>query len=337
MSLRRGVPLPKIRWLGLCVDHAEADNPIARLTPGQTERYAGWMLKSQRTLFFTAVSRETLDRARLLILSVREFGGRFSEEPLLVFVPESLDTGAAFRGVEGVDVVKLNSDERAGPYPFRAKVLACAQAEQRAQKDVGSLVWLSANCLVLGPPELLELDQEHDAAFRPVHIRNIGSLGAKPVDDYWQALYDAVGLSDTDLRVESMIGGEQLRPYYNTHCFSVDPRLGLMQQWQETFFRMVLDKGFQSGPCSDELHRIFLHQAVLSALVTKSVEPGRILVLAPEYSYPLHFHKELASDSRAGSLDQLVVPVYEDKSDLSVLKARGPLGTWVQKSGRAEA
>ncbi|UCG42084.1 MAG: hypothetical protein JSU73_09380 [candidate division WOR-3 bacterium] len=294
------------------------------------------MSRGRRVLFFTVVSGETLDRARLLALSLREFGGRFSEEPFLVFVPEGLDTRAAFRGVEGVDAAKLSSDERVGPYPFKTKVLACGQAEQKAHKDVGSLVWLSANCLVLGPPELFQLDQERDAAFRPVHVRNIGSLGTKPMDSYWQALYDALGLSDTDLRVESMIGGEQLRPYYNTHCFSVDPRLGLMQRWQETFFRMVMDKRFQSGLCSDELHRIFLHQAVLSALVTRTVEPGRILTLPPEYSYPLHFHEELPADFRAGPLDRVVVPVYEDRTDLSILRAGGPLGSWLQKSGEAK-
>ncbi len=295
------------------------------------------MSKAQRPLFFTVVSSETFACARLLALSLREFGGRLSMEPLLVFFPQGVGFEDTFRGVRGVEPVELGFDERVGSYPFWAKVLACAKAEKRARDDFGSLVWLGATCLVLGLPELLELDQKCDAAFRPVHIRNIGSLGAKSLDDYWQALYDAVELRDTDLRVEPMIGPEQLRPYYNTHCFSVDPRLGLMQQWQETFCQMVQDKRFQSGPCSDDLHRIFLHQAVLSALVTKILKPERIRALPPGYSYPLHFHNRLPVESRAESLDELVVPVYEDKTDLSVLRAREPFGSWLQNSGWAEA
>jgi hypothetical protein len=291
------------------------------------------MTNRQRVLFFTVVAPDTLDCARLMVSGLREFGGRLSQETVLAFVCPGLDTGGAFQGTEGVEEVELGFDERVRRYPFWAKVLACARAEKRAREDFGSLVWLSATCLVARPPELLELDQKHDAAFRPVHIRNVGSPGGKPLDDYWGALYDAVGLNDTDLRVEPMINPEQLRPYYNTHCFSVDPRLGLMRQWEEIFCRMVLDREFQSGPCSDDLHRIFLHQAVLSALVTKTVKPGRIRILPAEYSYPLHFHNKLPAEFRAGSLDELVVPVYEDKTDLSVLEANGQFGSWLQKSG----
>jgi len=268
-----------------------------------------------------------------MIQSLREFGGRLSGESLLAFAPEGVDIRDTFRGVPGVEAVELDFDERVGRYPFGTKVLACARAEQRAQKGFGSLVWLGATCLVTRPPELLELDQTHDVAFRPVHIRNVGSPGAEPLDDYWRALYDAVGLRDTDLRVEPMINPELLRPYYNTHCFSVNPRLGLMEQWQEMFCRMIQDREFQSGPCSDDLHRIFLHQAVLSALVIRTVDPARIRVLPPEYSYPLHFHDRLPRECRAESLDDLVVPVYEDKADLGVLEDNGQFGSWLQKSG----
>ena len=100
---------------------------------------------------------------------------------------------------------------------------------------------------------------------------------------------------------------------------------------------MVLDRGFQSGPCADDLHRIFLHQAALSALVTRAVGPGRIRLLPSEYSYPLHFHNRLPNGCRVEFLDELVVPVYEDESDLNVLEARGPLGSWLRQSGGAKA
>lgn len=51
---------------------------------------------------------------------------------------------------------------------------------------------------------------------------------------------------------------------------------------------MVTDEAFQAGPCRDELHRIFLHQAILSTLVAKQLDWERVRLLPPEYNYPLN-------------------------------------------------
>jgi hypothetical protein len=86
-----------------------------------------------------------------------------------------------------------------------------------------------------------------------------------------------------------------------------------------------------SGPCRDELHHIFLHQVVLNALVTRLVAPGRVRLLPPSYSYPLHFHARLAVEQRARAMNDVRVAAYEDDSDLAALPADAHFQSWLRK------
>jgi len=101
--------------------------------------------------------------------------------------------------------------------------------------------------------------------------------------------------------------------------------------WQELFESPVADERFQSGPCADQLHRIFLHQAVLSTLVAKELPWHRLRLLPPEYSYPLHLHAKVSPERRARTLNELVCPVYEDAyrhpETLNGLPVEEPLDT----------
>ena len=284
-------------------------------------------------VFVTAfVAPESEPRVRLAIASLREFGGELAACPVLVFVPAG--PHAAHVGqLSGVEVAELESEPDIVRYPFGAKVLACAQAEAQAPHGTRSLVWLGPGCLVFSPPELFALGPDCDAAFRPVHIANVGSPRSQPMDNYWEAIYAAVGAQDGAESVESLADGQRLRPYYNTHCFAVNPGLGLMKQWLDLFRSLVRDKAFQSGPCRDELHRIFLHQAVLSALVTRSIASERRCILPPQYSYPLHFHAKLADARRVRRMNDITVAAYEDDADLGAVPADEPLGSWLGRHG----
>ncbi len=285
------------------------------------------------TLLLSAESEQPVSRA---IASLREFGGALAPSPVLVFVPASL-SGSGIGRLEGVEAVALEMESELARYPFGAKVAACAQAEVRVPGATQSLVWLGPGCLVFRPPELFVPGPDCDAAFRPVHIANVGSPRSGPMSDYWASVYATVGTQDGDGSVESLLDGQRLRPYYNTHCFSINPELGLMKAWQDSFRSLVADRNFQSGPCRDDLHRIFLHQAVLSALVTKSIAPGRVRILPPDYSYPLHFHDKLASTQRVRSMNDITVAAYEEDSDLAIVPADEPLKSWLERYGPGPA
>jgi hypothetical protein len=247
-------------------------------------------------------------------------------------------------------------------YLFAEKVCACAQAESLASADVRSVIWVNPEMLVIKPPLLLELSTAYDVAFRPVHLKNIGLLTTAPLDDYWGRIYRTIGLVDTSepphvparphdqptlplstamqrgqlqprREVLSFVDGQVLRPYFNTHVFSFNPSWGLMRAWLDAFRLLTEDHDFQIGPCADDLHQIFLHQAVLSALVVREVEWGRIRILPPAYSYPLHLHRQTPNERRALSLNSLVCAVYEDDMPdprtLRDLAVDDPLRAWL--------
>jgi hypothetical protein len=110
------------------------------------------------------------------------------------------------------------------------------------------------------------------------------------------------------------VEGERIRPYFNSAAFSVDPSERLMGRWLRLFCEMAADEDYQREACADELHRIFLHQAILSALVATSLERRRILELPPDYGYPYNLHGRVPEERRAARLDDMVLPIYEERS-----------------------
>ena len=278
--------------------------------------------------------------ARLLLNSLRAFGGTLSHIPAWIFYqpePHQPDLTRAFSGLKAVQLIPLDLDAAApgSDYPFASKVHACAQAEALAGAQLRSLVWFNPQCLILAPPLLIDLSPDFDAALRPVHHKNIGSLAQTPLDDYWQAVYRSAGLEETPFTVESFADAQTLRPYFNTHCFAMNPALGLFAAWREHFQALTCDAAFQSGPCQRPLPRIFLHQAILSTLVAKSLARKRIRLLPPAYSYPLHLHLQVPAGRQPRRLNDLVCPVYEDAFEFPVtlngLQVDEPLYSWLAK------
>lgn len=90
------------------------------------------------------------------------------------------------------------------------------------------------------------------------------------------------------------------------------------------------DAAFQAGPCADDLHRIFLHQAILSTLVAKLVDWERVRLLPPEYNFPQHLLHELPPERRPRSLNGLVNAVCEDAFPWGAIEVEEPLSGWLK-------
>lgn len=285
--------------------------------------------------FVTAVfSPGQRESARLLVESVRSFGGRLAQCPVWILEMRPESAPCDDMAGPGVEVVRLSVPEALPRYYFTYKVYAWAEVEQWAGPSVRSLVWFNPECLVLQPPVELELAWPVGAAFRPVHIRNVGSLASDPLEPFWEGVYRAAGLDDAGYTVESFVDAQTIRPYYNTHLFSLDPGLELGREWLDCFGALVQDQAYQSAACPDQAHQIFLHQAVLSALLAKRLGPEGIRVLPPEYSYPLHLHGQVPYTRRPASLERLVCPVYEEgfryPETLGGLLAGESLASWLE-------
>jgi hypothetical protein len=182
----------------------------------------------------------------------------------------------------------------------------------------------------------LWLGKEADVAVRPVHIRNVGLGVSEPLDAYWKAIYQMVGVTDTRITVESYIDQQKILAYFNTHAFAIDPYKGLLRGWHENFEKLVCDEAFQSGACYDELHQVFLHQAVFSALITANLTPDRIRLLPPQYNYPYNLHASINPERQARSFNDLVSFTYEDRdlhpTAIDDIKINEPLRTWLANS-----
>jgi hypothetical protein len=285
-------------------------------------------------IMFRSAAGERL--ARIAIESLRAFGGPLRACEVWAFLLDTDRVSRALPGIEGVQRFPLTVEHGPPPYPFAEKVYACAKAEEMAGPEIRSLVWLSLDCLVINPPLLFDLGPTADAApadaaFRPVHHQNVGSPAHEPADDFWQGVYRALGVEDIPYTVESFADGQTLRPYFNTHCFAFNPATGLGQAWWAHFKGMVRDEAFQAGPCRDELHQIFLHQAILSTLVPKMLDWERVRLLPPEYNYPLNLLHEMPPGRRAPTLNSLVNAVYEEAFPWDEIEVQEPLRSWLME------
>jgi len=288
-------------------------------------------------VFATVVLTPYQERAAaLLVESIRTFGGEFNQAPIYVAVdnPDTLPcTGSRERGAR---VIRLELDEAARAYPFAAKVYAAAQVERMVATAARTLVWLDAETLVLAPPTDLDLDGPQVVAARPVFLLNtVGLPVDQPVDHFWSAIYEAAGADPAAVpAVVSLVEDVAIRLYINCGIIAFRPGRGICREWAKTFGALASDEAFQRSACADARHRIFLHQAVLSAVVAARTRPAERRWLPPGYVYPLHLHNRLPIEKRAHRLNDLtcmiVESLWEEAAGVSrVMPVEEPLRSWL--------
>jgi hypothetical protein len=139
------------------------------------------------TIFITAVcDSEDKAAARLLVQSLRNFGGTYSRVPFWLF---DFDEEVNTTNWEALGVERYRGEltRHLKGHLFSEKVTACAEAEVMTSEHTHSLVWVDPCCLVTRPPALFDLDDAADAAFRPVHIQNVGLLRDGSINPYWHS------------------------------------------------------------------------------------------------------------------------------------------------------
>jgi len=290
---------------------------------------------SEHAIFITKVRTPAgKAAARLLIESIQTFGGEMSGCPIWVFATDPQHESCRDLANSQVQVLPLPVPETVKHYPYGDKVLACARAEALMPAGVQSLVWLDLNCLVVQPPTLFDLGAEFDAALRPVHIRNVGLPLSEPPDVFWKRIYAAIGVDDVRGTVNSFIDDQCLRSYFNSHGLAVKPARSLFHRWYEHFERIASDEEFRAAACPDELHRVFLFQAIFSGLVAASLDAPRIRMLPPTYNYPYNLQDQVPQDRRAVTLNDLVCFTFEGRtiypSRVTDIQIREPLRSWLE-------
>ncbi len=262
----------------------------------------------------TFVSSPEQERAvKALIRSIRERGGRHRGSAVYVVTAdfEKLPCGSLKQ--DGVEILPLEMDRSFLDYPLAIKAFAAAQVEKKADAGTDTLIWLDPGVIVLKSLEALDLGKDFDVAVRPVTLAN--TIGIPPLavpNDYWEPIYKETGLDYRTLpALETIADTVKIQPYFNCEVFSFNPRLGIAAEWARMLARFLKNGDYQKTVCSTFLRKLFLHQAVLSAVIASRVKRDRIKALPITSGYPFSQHMKLPVAKMASSLDEVAVVIFD--------------------------
>jgi hypothetical protein len=292
----------------------------------------------QKIVFTSTISPGRYEISALLLAeSIRAFAGRLSKSPIWFYV--TLNTDELSCATEDklyaldVELIPFRVDHKAAKFFFMPEVVAAAEAEERAVGQADTQVWLGSNTLVLREPWDLVLPGGKNMGYRPVHHTLVGSRFDSPLDTFWSLIYERCGVPrDRVFPMKTHIDGNTLRPYFNAGLLAVRPERHFIKKWRDTFTDLYQRPEFEKF-YANEMYRIFMHQAVLSAVALASFPCDELLELPPTYNYPVHLYHDDVTGRRPGSIEELVTvrhekfykdPVWEEK-----IPAGEPLKRWI--------
>lgn len=284
----------------------------------------------------TGMERE----ARLLVDSLRTFGGSLRDVPVRVLHPADspLRKGPDREALEGLgaELAPFRGDPRVLSFPLSAKAAAAAEAERRADGKFDALAWLDADTVFLAEPSEFLLPSGVALAVRPVHHRLIGSLFDEPLTGLWRSLYERQAVPPENVfPVVTTLDRERIRPYFNAGCLVVRPERRLLRTWYSELSRSVRDPDL-IGECSTVPRgSLFLHQAVLASVILSRVPKDQISELPFRYNYPFALHRSCPSDLQPESWNSLATLRYDDPGNLlgaawRALPAEGAIRAWLE-------
>jgi len=254
--------------------------------------------------------------ARILIESLRAFGGSLATIPVLCLVPAmGKDVSPTFRDVRQTNAVRITSfamPVEAVRFPLAADVAGAAHAENKARDAYDLLVWLGANTIVFQEPRHFLIPDHAILGYCPVHHTNIGSLIDDVLDPFWSLIYQVCKVPEERVfPMKTHVDGKTLRPYFNASSLVSRPDRGLFASWRDLFFNTYQQQNFKKFYEQDERYAIFMHQAILSGIILAMFELNEMAKLPPTYNYPLHLWQDDITVSRPRKLHDLVTARHE--------------------------
>jgi hypothetical protein len=175
-------------------------------------------------------------QARLLCESIRTFGGRYRQAPILAVSPRPhLALGPAARArleALGVTYFVEPLNETGSTYGPINRIVAGAWAEAFSSRPY--LVLLDTDTVFVGEPGFARAD----VGVRPVDVKGASSSGAgDPLDIYWIRLCELGGIEPSRLpRITTTIDQVPIRASYNGGFAVIRRDLGILRKTWEIFF-----------------------------------------------------------------------------------------------------
>ncbi|MEZ4643534.1 MAG: hypothetical protein R3E31_12525 [Chloroflexota bacterium] len=302
---------------------------------------------------FTAVPGPQEWQPILLAESVRQWGGALANSDILALYPQAMGTLTAETTAKlkalAVEIMPFAGELSTLRFPFAAKVLAAAQAEEAAAQAAqavqatrttqagGQLVWLDRDSLLIQEPQPLLLDEATQLGYRPVDHTLIGSRYEQPPDPFWQLLYARCGVEATQLwPMMTSVDEVRIRPYFNAGMLVVKPESGLLRSWRDDFLRLYQEPDFAPFYAQDGLYRIFMHQAVLAGVILRELEATSCVELPHLVNYPLHMHAQYPAARRPATMNELISGRYDtffdDANWAKGFPMQEPLASWLRQN-----
>jgi hypothetical protein len=220
--------------------------------------------------------------SKLLIWTIREFGGRLRNIPIYSYQPrkgyEVSENTAQFFKQHNVQLIDEILNTEYLHYPLANKIFACAHREQNTTAD--SLIFMDSDIFFLNEPaEMLHFNGHH-AILRPVDYKIVGTEGPGDANyQYWEKLYKLLGVQEIR-KVMSTVDRKTIYEYYNSGHIAVKTTAGLFSRWLKNF-HLVMRAGLRPGK-----KMAFEEQTIFAGTVTQmglKVKPANEMYNLPVF------------------------------------------------------
>ncbi|WP_243439855.1 hypothetical protein [Fundidesulfovibrio soli] len=251
-------------------------------------------------------------KSRLLVRSIRKFGGRVKDTYIVSYSPRSgkLPSCACQDEFDMLNVQMvfepLNKDFES--YGLANKIVALAHAEKTL--PFRPLLFLDSDKVILREPSVLLGLGGRTFAARPVDVRNCGAADFDSGNGgYWKSIHCACGVSSYRY-VETTIEREVIVEYYNSGMIFASANMKLLGAWLQNFRKVWHSCSRPS--CGD----FFVEQSVLASTVSSLCD--NVFILPDTYNVPIHLYGCFPHSDWRARLSQCVSVHYHGVFDRGV-------------------
>lgn len=273
---------------------------------------------SQHPIVFTTFVefKEELVPLKVMVESLRTFGGRHKDAPVWVYTTDELMAS------EADAISKLTSSNvefRASQAPQDAtwfylarKVFAAALAEADAEGKAVVLARLDNDTIIIQEPDDYILPSGKSLGYRPVFHRNINPLYHEPLDAYWTRTYQIMGIQEASVfPMVTPADGDTIRPYFQAGCIVVRPERGILRKWAEMFAVLYQDSVIKEYCKQDQRKRIFTFQVALTGAILNNLERSEMHQFSDRINYPIFFKEMFGAKRDFHDISNAVTVRYE--------------------------
>jgi len=284
---------------------------------------------SKKVTFVICTENGILEsRSLVLCSSLRKFGGRFKDAPVLSYSPRvgkrpHLQTLKALEKLNVTPILK-NLNKKYLEYPVANKILAAADAEANVKSDF--LVFLDSDMVMVNEPTELLMKCGNQVALVPAWDKCASSTGPDdPNDAYWMELYSFLNVKEEIFINPSVHAPRPIRAYWNSGMISARCESGVFTKWLENFEKCWARKLFP---------RLAYHmdEATLAGTLLSQF-PRQIQELPRSYNFPMCQYR---NKSGLRSMNEAVLLHYYKLLGRNLLQVREYFKMWFPRAITSE-